>query len=739
MWMYFKDCPILPKYKINEIAEIEPLARDGVCLIPEKAVDLMIHARKGKYQSTQERKDIRIKNVPGVLAEALAEELHSHIRITDIHFARKKHKKHWHILETQRPGLVNVVLKFAPSTALKNLVVDAGIVDRTKVKKYTDIAPDNTLYPVELGYAPFAKAISCGPYWQAKYKIGRKSKRTGVTWPALVEQHIHWWRTHAEARQYAADDVKYTRSLYDYLGRPEETNDDILASYVAATRWKGFAIDSEGVQKAKDAAVKRITTRIDPNSVKTRLLSTLNPIERAVLVAQNKTGISTNKVVLEKLAAMGNAYAQEVIDSRKALKEIELYDKLIIAGRLHASLKVSGTLSNRMAGADGLNVQAINNLQRVRSLFPMANFSVRTECPGCKICMSKAKKNELGEIMEPPKQSFQHGKFEFTEHNSQGDFESFEVVIAECVYNDPNLRRDLLTCESCGGEMQPFKLSFRCGTCGGYDAKKIHGLMGMALYPGQTYEQVKESKGKTFDMYTNGKRGVFALLYGGTAFTIATKIGIPIAVAEQALADFIKKYLQVGIERSRVASRFTALRQSGGLGTRISYSEPADYVENIYGFKRHFTLENLVIKRIYELSTNLPPSLVMAGKKFKIVRNLDTGREQTGDGAVRTALYAAAFAQQQANIRAAQNTVIQSSGAESCKDLQVQIVTIQPRGIHPWKVRAVQVHDSISAVSASEVEVKEISNRVQTFVDRLRERVPLLGIDWIEHATSWAE
>ncbi len=684
----------MPISLIDSIAEVEPEARDGVCVVPNECIDLMLHARKGKYQSTQDRKNIKVRSVPAELAESLAEELDSYIRISDIHFARKAKKKRWHILDTNKPGFVDVVLKFAPSTALKQLVIDAGIAEKTI--KYSDISVPRDLYPRELGFAPFAKAISSGPRWLASYRISRKRVKTGYTWPALIEAHINWWQSQTKAREYAADDIKYTRELYNYLEKPKQDNDDILTAYVAATRWKGFAVDINGVREAKQAAIARVTTRVDPGSVRAKLLESISPIERAILQAQNKTGISTSKAVLEELAANGNVYAKEVLDARKALKEIELYDKLLIAGRLHASLKVGGTLSNRMAGADGLNVQAINNLKRVRKLFPMAF----------------------------PKELL-----------SQGDFESFEVVIAEAVYRDANLRKDLLTCEDCSGEMAPYKLSFKCQSCGGKNAKKIHTLMGMCLY-GASYEEVKASKSTEKDMYTDGKRGVFALLYGGTAFTIATKIGVSTEVAEKALEDFTRRYIGVGVARDDVASRFTALRQPGGIGTKVSYREPADYVENIFGFRRYFTLENLVIKRLFDLSSDLPPRMLAAGRKMRVTRR---DREQTGDGAVRTALYAAAFAQQQANVRAAQNTVIQSSGAESTKALQVQICSIQPRGIHPWRVRAVQVHDSLSVVSASETEVKQISATVQSFVDDLRKQVPLLGIDWLEHATSWAD
>jgi hypothetical protein len=734
IWKAFENSPLLPISLIDQIAVEEERARDGDCVVPACGVDLMIHARRGKYQSTQDRKDIKVRNVPTELAEPLAKELDKYIRISDIHFARKKTKKRWHILESSKEGFSHIVLKFAPSTALKALVVEAGIVDKKDIIKLGDIMPSNS--PVELGFAPFALAISTQKSgWRAHYKIGRKTVKTGFTWPALIESHILWWKTEAKARLYAANDIKYTRELYNYLEKPDEINDDILASYVAATRWKGFAVDIEGVKQERERVVARVTCRVDAATVRAELLRTLNPIHRAVLAAQNKTGISTGKVVLEKLSQMGNKYAAQVLDSRKALKEIELYDKLLIAGRLHASLKVGGTLSNRMAGADGLNVQAINNLKRVRCLFPLANFSGRTECTGCKMCREYDKESK--ELTDRAANGIvSHGVYQYTEKPSGGDFESFEVVIADAIYDDSNLRKDLLTCEDCGGEMQPFKLTAKCNQCGGFNAKKIHGLMGMALYPGNTYEQVKKSKSTENDMYTNGKRGVFALLYGGTAFTISTKIGIGIDLAEKALESFIRKYIQIGIARAKIAHDFTALRQPGGNGSKVFYSEPKGYIENMYGFRRYFTLENLVIKRLFELSNDLPANIVAAGRRMRVQRR---EREQTGDGAVRTALLGAAFGQLSANIRAAQNTEIQSSGAESTKQLQVNLVSIQPRGINPWVIRVIQVHDSLNTVSRDKEIAQRAADVVQEFVDELRHKVPLLGIDWQIFTRTWAD
>ena len=60
---------------IDEYAAREPEGRDGPCFKPVRALDLMLHARKGPYQSTMNRGDIRIRRVPSPLSYLLAAEL----------------------------------------------------------------------------------------------------------------------------------------------------------------------------------------------------------------------------------------------------------------------------------------------------------------------------------------------------------------------------------------------------------------------------------------------------------------------------------------------------------------------------------------------------------------------------------------------------------------------------------------------------------------------------------------
>ena len=61
----FRLCPRdwIPEEHIDEIALKEPEAQDGPCLKPAGVLDLLLHSRKGPYQSLMAREDIRIRRV----------------------------------------------------------------------------------------------------------------------------------------------------------------------------------------------------------------------------------------------------------------------------------------------------------------------------------------------------------------------------------------------------------------------------------------------------------------------------------------------------------------------------------------------------------------------------------------------------------------------------------------------------------------------------------------------------
>jgi len=721
---------VIPEHYIRDIAECEMDARDGPCLRPVKACDLLLCARKGKYQSLMDRNDIRIRKVPTVLSHKIADELHKRIPLNPLYFARykEKHDNNWQVLDILDKntgevvsGFKDVVLKFNPSSALKALAQDALGVKEDEVIYFTDVEPSKNLYPEEVGYAPFAKAIATG---------GRADNilSWGQTWPNKIGGHIDHWAYNAKARKYAENDIVYTRGLYNHFERPELGDvDSDLACQVAAVRWRGFKVDLESIKIQRDKAVERTKkTPMAPSKVKEAIWPLLDATEKLA------TGGSTKKIILEAMSKWtidcpeceGNGgdckkckgsgevihpaakVAKEVLEARKATKEKELYDKLLQAGRLHASFKVIGALSGRMSGADGLNPQGIKATKEVRKCFPLA-------WPGQAFC--------------------------------GGDFESFEVCIAAAVYKDPKLLSDLTSLSICSeckgvGEIEKDKKTNQmvtCPECKGakQSKKKIHGIFATALYPGETYETVVLSKGMDPDMYKAGKIGVFLKMYGGNEKTMMDRI--PDMTEEQAKkADVLWGQMYPGIAKAqkRIVEMFCSMRQPDGIGHKVYWHEPSETIESLLGFPRFFTLENRICHELFTLAEEPPKEWL----NIKVtVRRRD--RDQTATGAVRSALFGAAFQIQSGNMRAAANHEIQATGAGITKVVQHKIwITFQPAGINEWHVMPMNIHDEILCPCMPEIQ-SQIEDLVKEEVKKFVPLIPLISIDWKSNMETWAD
>lgn len=791
----YHDWSVEPIDIIDDLADLEMKARDGLCCKPKSALDLMLFARKGPYQSTMARSDIRIRRVPTPLAWQLADELEKRIPLPEIYFARRKdkHAKKWQVFDVKNregdiiPDFKDIVLRFKASSALKALATDALKLPPDNVLLFSNIGVDKVHNPTELGYAPFAKAL------------GGDRKNWKGAWPEKIKFHISHWRFHETARKYAADDVEYLRRLYEHFGRPEPGDDDsTLACMIAACRWRGYAVDVEGLKVLRENTLKRRfkNHRGEMRAVPTAPRDARKYIEE-LMDETEKLGcstdgfnISTSKIVLEKAVkkwkrdcpecnggtrpvAEGKdcatckgtgeithpaAYrADEVLKARQAQYEADLYDKFILAGRFHASFAVIGALSSRMGGGgtsrgieaggkakgDGLNPQGIKKTKEVRAMFPLA-------FPGYIL--------------------------------SGGDFSAFEVTLAEAEYNDANLRTQLLTCERCSGrlewvkdrilaadflgieghieyvawriaaeqkkakkddkytpkpdleiEKECFENDFHCIKCGSTDGKKIHALFGVHVYPQHTYESLKATSGTPDDLYTRAKSAVFAMMYGGTEHTLVERLAVPLEVALAALARFHKEFPGVKRSQQRITDMLAALQQVGGIGSKIEYRKPADFIESMFGFRRYFTLENKIAKTLYDLAANPPREW----KKITInVQRRD--RMQTAYGAVQSALYGAAFAIQAGSIRAANNHVIQSSGATVTKTVQRKIWDIQPHGVHKFVVMPFNCHDEIQCPCLPEY-VDKVAQVVKEAVEAFRPKVPLIKLDWQKYCNSWAD
>jgi len=717
----------LPEDYIEEIADLEEQSRFlDVCIKPKSAMDVFLHARKGPYQSLMARKDIMIKRVPRELAPALAAELENRIELDGIYFSKRSdpYAPKWQVFESDESRFKNVILKFNASGALKVLARHAL---KAEAMIFTDIEPET--HPYEVGWAPFAKAISSKEQnWRVKLK-GKKAHR--FAWPRLIQSHINHWRYYEPARKYGADDVIYTRDLWRYFGKPEFGDDDsILACMVGSVRWHGFRVDIEEIKKERDkAALRKGSAPIDPVRAKAYIAKELDEIEILHFT-------STKKIELEALADMkcdceeddieinnlnqlgidfGNqtvencsrcmgagkhpaaVRAQEVLDSRRARKEEEVLLKIIQAGRFHASFKVIGTLSSRMAGSDGLNAQGINNTPEVRGCFKLADLDFI-------LCI--------------------------------GDFDAFEVVILDAVYPDENLHKHLITKKPCQKCDQTGKIGEAvCDECNGTleAAYKIHGLFAMEMFPHLSYADVIKSKGQAKDYYTLGKNGVFTMAYGGDEFTLINKYGVAEDVAIQAYARWNRKYPDQAKERQRIFDQFCPMKQPGGLGTQVIWHKPADYIESIFGFRRYFTLENKICKALFDLAQDIPKA--WRKLNIKVVRR---DREQKVASAVSSALYGAAFSIQSSAMRAAANHVIQSAGATITKKVQRNIWNLQPSGVAPWRTIPMNIHDEIASPTKPEY-VDEVNDIVNQTVESFRSKVPLIKMEWASGAKSWAE
>lgn len=729
MWSLLPQKEIPRNIPMDVLVKAERDARDGLCIKPKNVLCLMMHSRKGEFQTLMSRHDIRVTKVPTALAEPLRNKLENLVEFDGILFAGRKNPNapKWGIYDRIKrgkedsvdPNFKDVVLKFKPARGLKYLA-EHCLKLNPEFHTFRDVYPERGGKKLaELGFAPFALAVSSKEKgWRVWDKNG---KLKGRAWPALIHHDIEHWRSHEEARRYARDDVAYTRLLDEYFGFPEPgDNDSVLSCMVAAVRWHGFTVDVEKVtellRESKRVLASSPVNINKPTQVKRYIREVMDESE-ATLIDK-----STKKANLEKIRAdyvvdptsddfdadlggelcvrcmgtgqeatgkcprcegrgflpagptLASRRADEILKCKAAAKEVELYEKLLIAGRFHAAFKVIGTLSSRMAGGEGLNAQGIKGSVEVRGSFPL-------KWEGMILC--------------------------------GGDFDGFEVTIADAVFGDKKLHENLLAGVS------------------------IHTMMAEKIYPDKTRDQIKASKGfkdgGDVDMYTRGKQAVFATLYGGDANTINKKLSIPKKIAEAAFDAFQNEYPGIKQTRERIAEDFSALKQHGEVGTgHISYKEPAEYVETFLGFRRYFTLENRIAKALYDLASNVPRAWRQL--EYKVVRR---DKEQTPAGAVSSALYGAAFQIQASTIRAANNHLIQSPGAMITKELQRKIWDLQPHGVNEWVVAPMNVHDEVLSVTRPDA-IDAVTDVVVRTVESFRPQVPLIGMDWVKSMESWA-
>ena len=375
---------------VQELIEVEASNPNEFCLKPPSCMDLMLHARKGVYQSTMARKPIVIRNIPQAAAYILAKELTERVELPAIYFARKAYE--WKVKEynpevanSPKEGFCHLELDFGASSSLGNICFDAFGEEKA------DFPISKSIQPTELSWKPY----------------GQNGPRP---WGSVIYKHITHW-SKAKARYYAERDIYLTRKLYHHFKDPALGDDDsTLAFDLGATRHKGFALNKDQINElsARNKQIARFAP-ISPKAARAYLHQVASPEERIVIN-------STKKTVLQSLERSNNRTladrATNILAARKADKRRELLNKLSKIESFHPDFKVIGTRSNRMAGGSessakhSINPQGIPREESFRRIFKLA-FN--------------------GESLVG------------------GDAKSYEVSIMAAIFNDQGLNNDLQT------------------------------------------------------------------------------------------------------------------------------------------------------------------------------------------------------------------------------------------------------------------------------------------------------
>jgi len=361
---------IIPIDHIDLMIEIEKRGRDGKCVKPFNCLDLMLHARKGPYQSAMGIKPVVIRRVPDVTAVQLRDELEKRIDVDPIYLGEYSRRDHeWVIIPCKENyGFSDLLLKLKPSLGLKAM---SEFVLGRKRDSYTDVNPPAS--PVELGYAPYACAIIEMTKWPTSKAPPLFGRKYNGAWPLVIEEHAAHWGYIPAAREYARLDVQDTMDLYFKFDRPDFDDDDsVLAAMVGAVRYKGFAYDRDLVTKTRDIFEKLIDNSIPYTNSKPCLKYLGEAMtDEQFLLWDGKTKGKQLEAMIEWEGKISEV-ARKIYWSRKWAYLVTLFNKILVSDRMHPDFNVIGAKSTRMSGRGGLNFQGIPKIEQARECFNFA-------------------------------------------------------------------------------------------------------------------------------------------------------------------------------------------------------------------------------------------------------------------------------------------------------------------------------------------------------------------------------
>jgi hypothetical protein len=678
--------------RIADMAAIERVAPLlGNCVKPRAPLDIYLNLIIGPFQSLMERKPIRIRRVPEMVAEGLVAELSAALQFDWIYTHRRKDGPAWKIQPSKdAPGFVDVSFSFGASRTLKS--IHRYVFDSDPIL----FPMPEEMYPVETQWSPYHDNVP-------------------GSWPDRIAEHINYWAENKKARQYGKDDVTMVRDLRGKFGGTPGDMESTLACLIGSVRYRGFPIDIQGVSRELKRSVKKsqMAGDLDWRKVLPKLHELCqDPLEVSIIT-------STKDEALEPLVKwIGDdgkegshpvaKYATKVREARKHRFRAQWLAKLETAGRFHPSLSPVGTLTRRASGSGGFNPQNIDKEDETRGLFVLADTAKTLEQY---VWFLQEKVGTFSD--KPSKLASLMGAW----RGCIGDFDSFETVLAIAAWQDELLQHYV------DNGIKPYHVFgsflYRRDLGGPTADSKI------------ALEEIR--KDKNYVQYASrAKNCWYALIYGAQEFKISQTAGVPIEHVAEALKAMSDECVGMARGRQKVFDALSCIVQEEE-GKAFCWNEPESKVANIQGWERDFAFEVGIIKILFGMPNRLPRD--WREIETKVVRK---NREQTVYGAVCSAIFGAAKQMEARMKRQAGNCIMQSSGAMYCKDLQVrQWDAAQPHGIHPWQIVLLNIHDEIDGALRRMVSVLSVTKAA---LREYAEKVPLVKMQWQETGVnSWAD
>ncbi len=491
-----------------------------------------------------------------------------------------------------------------------------------------------------------------------------------------------------DALTYARKDIEYLHLLEDFLltkNSPEKLEpnyNDTVTHIVAFTRYYGVEvdiekakIDNEELEKEKGEIEKKIGINLRSFPQRKALLkSCLIPIYQEP-VGDNL--VSTAIPILEQL----------LIDDLISPGKEEVISGLIKYGSICQVLKQYETilLGNGRFYPDFRVLGTITDRMAGTSGFN---------------CQGVSKDAKIRSVIKT---------------TCSGDFDALEVIIAAHLYQDENLLREIRN----GEDPHTNTVSRIFEQFRGRKLTELMKIKGDKSHPEYA----------DFSKCRNDSKGIFfGVLYGSEPMKQGEQLRTTPEKAEKIMEEhFFAHYPSLkksreDLQRAYCTADFDTWRKD-------SIDKMKRYTENLYGDRRWIDFEVNVASWFWK-NADKYANLIPRSEKRRVIRMQAKGPQEIRQ-TVRSACLGATSKIQKSVSRQLGNYPIQSTGARLTKELMCEIWRF-------YKVPMFNVHDEVNLGHHELIDTPGISRRVQDFVEKKRELIPHLSMDF-GPAKTWAD